>query len=181
MSSILFFSNKLKNLGIIRKFQFQKLGKWFYILFSRKRRLEEITFNYFKNWHFDNAYLVVDIVFKNGIWYKIGGYKSILSNKPIVIDLANIKSDILNIEVYGFFQKKELTINLNKVGKISSESYNIKFSKLSAFNLESIKIKLKLLKPELLIKGPNVQLNYLKLNMPKIEINHNLFQIQDYL
>lgn len=181
MNNIFIFSDKLRIFGKILKFKFQIVGRWIYILFSWKRKLKQISFNYLTNWHFDNAYLVVDIAYKNGIWYKIGNFKSILSNEPIVIDLANIGTDSLEIEVHGFFQKEILFINLNKIGEISSESFRTIFSNLKEFQINSNKITIQLPKPKLTIKKPQLELSNINVNTSEIEINHKPFKTQDYI
>lgn len=123
MKKLFFLSYNIKWLMNGVGFFFLKIGRLFKLLFQRNRKLEVVAFNYFKNWHFNNAYLVVDYQFKNAIWFRVGSVKHSSLDVPIVINLENIKTNDLTFEVFGFLQKQTLRIDLKKHMHLTSTEF----------------------------------------------------------
>lgn len=191
----LFFSHKFRNIGFFLKFQYLKLRKWLAILFKKRKNLDLVSFNYFKNWHSDRSFLIVDIQCRNMIWFKIDNYKSIFYNQPIIVDLITIKADHFDIEIFGFSQKQTLRVDLRKEIKIYSESFKAKLTNLNDFRVSQHKVLIKIEKPLFTAILPKLQLDKITVNEEEIvvniqeisintnnvKLNHNLFKIHDYL
>lgn len=181
MTSYLLFSDKLRRIGLLVKFQFLKVRKLLTILFKRKTKLEKISFEYYRKWHFDNAYLFVDFKFKNAVWFRIGNYKSNDFSKQIILDLENIHTDTIHFEVFGFFQKQLYEINLNKQAKINTQSFKTKINNLNTFKLAKQNIKTQ--KPKIVLQNnrPILKLEKIQFVSNSININHKPFKTQDYI
>lgn len=123
MKKLFFLSYNIKWLMIGVRFLFLRIGRIFKLLFQRNRTLEIVAFNYFKNWHFNNAYLVIDYQFKNAIWFRVGSVKHSNFANPIVIDLENINTNHLTFEIFGFLQKQTLRIDLQKHTHLTSTEF----------------------------------------------------------
>jgi hypothetical protein len=123
MKKLFFLSHNIKWLMNAVGFFLLRISRIFKLLFQRNRKLEIVAFNYFKNWHFNNAYLVIDYQFKNAIWFRVDSMKHSNFNKPIVIDLEKIKTNDLTFEVFGFLQKQTLRIDLQKHTHLTSTEF----------------------------------------------------------
>lgn len=175
------FSDKLRRIGLPVKFQLIKVRKLLTILFKRKKKLEKISFEYYRKWHFDNAYLIVDFKFKNAVWFRIGNYKSNDFSKQIVLDLENIHADTIPFEVFGFFQKQVFKINLNKEAKINTQSFKTKINNLNTFKLAKQNIKTQI--PKIVFQNNKqiLKLHKIQFVSNNIKINHKPFKTQDYI
>ena len=181
MTRYLLFSDKLRQIGLLVKFQLIKVGKLLIIFFKRKKQLKKISFDYYRKWHFDNAYLFVDFKFKNAVWFRIGNYKSNDFSKQIILDLENIHTDTIHFEVFGFFQKQLYEINLNKQAKINTQSFKTKINNLNTFKLAKQNIKTQ--KPKIVLQNnrPILKLEKIQFVSNSININHKPFKTQDYI
>lgn len=132
---------QINSIVITSKFYFRKYSRCVSILFKKNRKLKKLSFDYFENWQFNNAYLVVDFKFENAIWYRVGQFKSIVSNNPIVLDLSNVRSNKVEIIVYGLFQTQVLTVDIKKRGQVDIESLTINLPKLTSLSIDLVKLK----------------------------------------
>lgn len=180
MRNILLFSDKLKQLGAFLKFHFIRSKKWSSILFKRRKKLEKISFDYYRNWYFNNAYLVIDFRFKNMIWFKIGKFKSFDFSKPIILNLENITTDTINFEVFGFFQKQLYEINLNKEAEMNTIAFKTKIDNIG-FDLTQQKTRTQIPKIGLHISNPIFDFKEILIVPKNLQLNYNPFKIQDYL
>ena len=169
-------SNRYKHIGNLLKFYSLKFGKWILLLFKPNKKLKNISFNYLRNWHVDNAYLIIDFKFKNAIWFKIGKFKSTDFNHPLALNLQVIHSDVLEFEVYGFLQKQTILIQLSKELKINTEVFKTKILTINNITL----IPNKTLVKESKVKT-KITMSDLRPRKLSIEINHSNFKIQDYI
>lgn len=160
MKKLLFLSYNIKWLMNGVGFFFLKIGRLFKLLFQRNRKLEVIAFNYFKNWHFNNAYLVVDYQFKNAIWFRVDSVKHSNLDVPIVFDLENIKTNDLTFEVFGFLQKQTLRIDLQKHIHLTS----------TEFRPELITSKFQTIVASSINKIANLNIRNVKILVPKPQI-----------
>lgn len=186
MNSAFLFSNSIRHLGQYLKFQFIKSRRWISILFKRNRKLSKISFDYYKNWHFEEGLLLIDFQFNNAIWYKTESLKSVDVGKPIILNIQNIKSEILEFEVYGFFQKQIFHIQLNKEAHIDSTSFktqlfNNAVSIDSNCTIKTPKLLTQIIKPFIILDAPTVTLRDFSTQNNQITIIHSQFKTQDYI
>lgn len=163
------------------KFQFSKLWKWTVLLFSWKKNLITSHFNYFMNWRFEDCYLVIDFKFKNAIWYKVGNYKSVNFKNPLILNLQNIQGDNIIFEVFGFFRKEVIKIDLQKVAKL--ETYDFKTSLHQINLIQNRKSEVITNIPKLVgnLPLPYVLTKPTTVNIQNIKINIQDFKQQDYI
>jgi hypothetical protein len=181
MAKYLLFSDKLKQIGLFVNSQFLKIGNLLTILFKRRRKLEKISFDYYMNWHFDNAYLVVDFKFKNAVGYKVGEFKSFDFSKPIILNLENIQSVTINFEVFGFFQKQVYVINLNRDTRINTQPFKTKIDNINMVKLVQQKTRIRIPKIGLHIADPTFVFEKIAVKTQNIQINYQTFKTQDYI
>ena len=167
----------LKNI----QYYFLKVSRLFCILFKRRKRIEKITFGYYQNWQFENAYLVVDFKFKNAVWFRIGNFKSYDFSKQIVLDLENIHTDTINFEVFGFFQKQVYEINLNKEAQINTQPFKTKIDNINIVELVQQNTRTRIPKIGLHIADPTFVFEKIAVKPQNIQINYQTFKIQDYI
>lgn len=167
----------LKNI----QYYFLKVSRLFCILFKRRKRIEKITFGYYQNWQFENAYLVVDFKFKNAVWFRIGNFKSYDFSKQIVLDLENIHTDTINFEVFGFFQKQVYEISLNKEAQINTQPFKTKIKNISIVKLAQQKSKLRISEMTLHISNPTFIFEKIAVKPQNIQFDYKPFKIQDYI
>lgn len=167
----------LKNI----QYYFLKVSRLFCILFKRRKRIEKITFGYYQNWQFENAYLVVDFKFKNAVWFRIGNFKSYDFSKQIVLDLENIHTDTINFEVFGFFQKRVYEISLNKEAQINTQSFKTVIHNINTVELAQQMTKIRTPEIVLSISNPTFAFEKISMNPTNIQFEYNPFKIQDYI
>ena len=181
MTKYLLFSDKLRKIGLFIRLQLLKIGRLLTILFKRRKKLEKISFDYYKNWHFDNAYLVVDFKFKNAVWFRIGKFKSFDFSKPIILNLENIQSDTINFEVFGFFQKQVYEIDLNRENQINTQPFKTKIDNINTVELAQQKTRTRIPKIGLHIANPTFVFEKIAVKPQNIQINYQTFKSQDYI
>ncbi len=181
MTKYLLFSDKLRKIGLFIRLQLLKIGRLLTILFKRRKKLEKISFDYYKNWHFDNAYLVVDFKFKNAVWFRIGKFKSFDFSKPIILNLENIQSDTINFEVFGFFQKQVYEIDLNRENQINTQPFKTKIDNINTFELIPQKARTQIPKIGLHIADPTFAFEKITIKPQNIQLDYKPFKIQDYI
>jgi len=177
---ILFF-NTLKQLVIFLIFHFTKSSKWFDILFKKNRKLKNLSFDYYKNWHSDNSYLIVDFKFKNAIYFKVGETKSFDFTIPLILNLQNLKTNNIKVEVYGFLQKQVFIVELNKEIELDTKSFRTKLEKLSLIGIPRQKTKIKITNFLFAFVKPNILIQSVSVNSNNITIKSNKFKIQEYI
>jgi hypothetical protein len=171
----------LKQLIAFLKFHFVRIVKWFAILFKSNRRLKKLSFDYYKNWHSNNSYLVVNFKFRNATYFKVGNTKSFDFTKPLILNLHTLNTDNIKVEVFGFFQKQVLILELNKEFQLNSKPFRTVIKNISPVEITRQKTRTKI--PNLLFaKGkPKVTIQSVSINTTQIAIKHNNFNNQDLL
>lgn len=177
----LILPNKLSKISLFYKFQLVKIKGFIKILFKRKKKIEKITFDYYKNWHFEDAYLVVDFKFKNVIWIRIGKKKVFDFSAPIIFNLENINTETILFEVFGFFQKKVFEINLNKVAKFNRQQFKTRIDNIYTFELLQQKTSFKKKQIGFQISNPEVNQKKISLVSQNIQLNFKSLKIQNYI
>jgi hypothetical protein len=67
------------------KFHLTRIRKWSAILFKKNKKLKKISLNYYKNWHSESSFLLVNLEFTNAIYFKVGKFKSFDFSKPLIL------------------------------------------------------------------------------------------------
>lgn len=169
----------LKQLIAFLKFHFVRIGKWFAILFKRNRQLKKLSFDYYKNWHSNNSYLLVDFKFRNAIYFKVGNNKSFDFTKPLILNLQRLNTEIIKVEVFGFFQKLVLIIELNKEFQFNSKPLRAEIKNISPVEITRQKIRTKKTKLWMTRDKIKVANKSVSINTPQIAIKYNNFNNQD--
>ncbi len=185
----------LKRFVLFIKFHLTRISKWIAILFKKNRKLKKVSFDYYKSWHSDSSYLIVDFKFKNAIYFKVGETKSFNFSIPLILNLQSLQTNNIKVEVYGFLQKKVFVIELNKEIQLNTKSFKTKFENLSPVAIPEQKTKLKipnfwfaLSKPKIKIQSVSVNTNNIKIKIQSVSVNtnnikikSNKFKIQEYI
>ncbi len=143
--------------------------------------MQKLSFDYFKYWHFDNSYLVVDLKFINAIYFKVGNFKSFDFTKRLFLNLKKLDTDKIKVEVIGFFQKQVFIIELNKEFHLNSKPFRTEIKKISPIEIIQQKTIIKI--PNLWFSEikPKVTNQNIDLYSKQIKINHKHFNIQDFI
>lgn len=171
----------LKQLIAFLKFHFIRIGKWFSILFKRNRRLKKLSFDYYKNWHSNNSYLLVDFKFRNAIYFKVGNTKSFNFTKPLILNLQTLNTSNIKIEVYGFFQKQVFIIEPNKEIHLNSKLFRTTIENISQVEITRQKTRTKIQNFSFDKGKPKVNIHRVFINSNQIAIKSNKFNTQEYL
>lgn len=171
----------LKQLVLFIKFHFTRISKWVAILFKKNRKLKKISFDYYKNWHSDNSYVIVDLKFKNAIYFKVGEIKSFDFSIPLIFNLQGIQTNNIKVEVFGFLQKQVFVIELNKEIHLNTKSFRTKFENLNLIEIPRHKAKLKNANFSFAFGKPKVRNHNVSINSNNITIKSNKFKIQEYI
>ena len=175
------FFDLLLRLILKFKFHFFRFGKGFIFLFKRNKKLKKISFDYFKNWHFDNSYLVIDFKFKNAIYFKVGEIRSFDFSKPLILNLQNLNTNNIEFEVYGFLQKQIFLIDLNKEINLNSKTFRTVIDNISPVEIIRNKTRTKISNLNIARGKPKVTIQNVSINTNKIEIMYNNFNEKDLL
>lgn len=181
MTKYLLFSDKPKQIYLFVKSQLLKARRLLTILFKRRKKLEKISFEYYKMWQFGNAYLFVDFKFKNAVWFKIGNYKSYDFSKQIVLDLENIQTETVHFEVFGLFQKLVYEINLNVDARINTQPFKTRIDNINIIKLVKQNTRTRIPKPGLHIANPTFAFEKIAVKPQNIQITNKSLKIQDYI
>jgi len=150
-------------------------------ILKRKRNIEKINFNYFKSWHAEQSYLILNIDFNNVIYYKINGIKYFNIKSHIYLNLKKIKTNKLEFEVFGFFQKQIFTVEIDKEIDFNSNQFQAKINQLHFEFIDEYKV---IIKNNLINhNSPKVKLNITKtqINTVPFKLNFNTYKIENYL
>ena len=163
------------------RFHFEKFLKWLSVLFSQNRQLKKITFGYFRNWQFDNSYLLIDFQFENAIWFEVCGIKSVDFSKPIVLNLENIKTDKIDFTVYGFSEKQTYEITPNNVSRVATKEFKTTIKNISSIQIQEQQTLVSVPKFDFLSPKPQIKSQEISVTKTEIAIFHQPFKIQEHL
>ena len=181
MKKTLSFFDLLKQLILFLKFHFVRIRKCFAILFKKNRRLKKLSFDYYKNWHSDNSYLVVDFKFRNAIYFKVGDTKSFDFGIPLILNLQKINTDNIKVEVFGLLQKQIFIIELNKEFQLNSKPFRTAIENISPFEITRQKTRIKIPNLWFAFGKPKVTIPNISIKSKHIAIKSNEFKIQEFL
>lgn len=174
-------SEKTGQLVFFLKFQLIRIVKWFAILSRRDRKLNKISFDYFKNWHSEKSFLIVELKFENAIYFKVGNLRKFEFSKPLVLNLELVATKTINVEVIGFFQKQVFIIDLKKEIQTNTESFKTTIQNFRTFELPDHKIELSLNQPKVNVFKPKISIQEFIIKSSPITINFTKFKSQDFL
>lgn len=163
------------------KFHFIRIGKLLAILFKKNKRLQKLSFDYYKNWHSDDSYLVVDIKFKNAIYFNVDDTKSFDFAIPLILNLQTLKADNIKVEVFGYFQKQVFTIELKKEFKLNSKPFRTAIENIGPVEITQQKTKIKIPNLRFAEGKPKVAIQSFTVKSKHIAIKSNEFKIQEFL
>lgn len=174
-------SEKLNQVIFFLKFQSIIIAKWLTILLKRNKKLKKIGFDYYKNWHSEKSFLIVELKFENAIYFKVGNLRKYEFSKPLVLNLELVATNTINVEVFGFFQKQVLVIDLKKEIQTNTESFKTTIQNFRTFELGDHKTELGLIKPRLSALKPEIFNRNVNINISSITVNFTKFKSQNFL
>ena len=173
---VFIFSNSLRKMFHFLKTSTVKCYRWLRMLFKKNKKIEIITFEYFKNWHFNNAYLVIVFNLKNVLWFRIQKNQGLILNNSIVINLENLKSNTIDFEIFGFRNKRIITIDISKEIELISNSFKTNIQNIRGVEFGKNEIGFKTPNINVVQTKPSIKIQALKVKNNKIEIKHNQFE-----
>jgi hypothetical protein len=121
----------------------------------------------------------VDFKFRNAIYFKVENTKSFDFTKPLILNLQRLNTEIIKVEVFGFFQKQVLIIELNKEFQINSKLLRAEIKNISPVEITRQKIRTKKTKLWMTRDKIKVANKSVSINTPQIAIKYNNFNNQD--
>ena len=94
------------------EFVSQVFIRFFKILFRSDKKIKMIYSNFSNKQSMGNDFLVLNFRFRNALWYKIN--KKRTEKRQFVFSKMDCP-EIIEIVVYGFFQKKSFKMNINQM------------------------------------------------------------------
>lgn len=170
-----------KKIVSIFKFQSFRALKWIQILFKKDRRLEKVLFDYYRNWQSEKSFLIVELKFRNAIYFKVGDMRKVEFSKPLVLNLELLATKTINVEVFGFFQKQVFIIDLKKEIQTNTESFKTTIQNFRTFELGDYKTELSLIKLRLSALKPEIFNRNVSINSSPITVNFTKFKFQNFL
>ncbi len=171
----------LKKIVSIFKFQSILILKWIQIFLKKDRSLEKVSFDYYRNWHSEKSFLIVELKFENAIYFKVGNLRKFEFSKPFVLNLELVATKTISVEVFGFFQKQVLVIDLKKELQTNTESFKTTIQNFRTFELGDHKTELGLIKPRLSALKPEILNRNVNINISSITVNFTKFKSQNFL
>ncbi len=179
---IFFFSNLIEKVTKSLRFYFSRFFMWLRVLFKWRKELRKNSIDfYYSGWQFDGSVVAIKFEFKNAIWYRVAGKKFTSLKKPVVIPLPENFTGTVNFEVFGFFKRQVIPVEIRHQWKISENAF---YPKMTRSFVEQVDLrKVSPLIPELtVVTGyPQMTLSNVATPLKKIEINHDEFNINEYI
>lgn len=174
MKNVFYFSDYIKPIAKKIKFAAIVIGRFFKILFRRRKGINILQLDYAKNYQFENSYLIIRYRFRNALWYNFKNIKKTTEKEIIVLNLKNLPEMPIELIVHCFFRKKTIPISVVAKNTIESKLFKTKVKKLS--NLRSYT------KPIVLSKlNPAATMPKINLKYPNIQIKHSSFSQNDFI
>lgn len=181
MRNIFIFSDKLRPFANYLRFQLLKLRSGIIVLCKQNKALEKIEFDYYKEWHFDNAYLVVEFQFKNALWFRIGNFRSAKFDKRIVLNIQNVDSETLPFEVFGLNQKQTFQIQLQKELTLETGTFKTRITNHNRLKLQPFQLLSRTPKIGITPYIPIVKRTELRAESKPVQMKYNQFKTEDFI
>ncbi|ANH83104.1 hypothetical protein A8C56_20865 [Niabella ginsenosidivorans] len=179
--TIFYFSDYIKPAGKKIKFVFIIIGRFFRVLFRRRKAITLLQLSYAERYLFDKSYLVIRYRFRNALWYNFKNIKRTTEQEILILNLKNVPVIPVELVVHGFFKKKKFLISVIAEKTVKSKLFKIELRKLNDTG-KVIKAQLSNYS-KLAVTTPNIQLKHsrVKLRYPNIQLNHSLFSQTDFI
>ncbi|SDC80035.1 hypothetical protein [Niabella drilacis] len=178
---MLYFSNYIKPVGKKIRFLFIIIGRFFRIVFRRRKDIELLQLFYAEKYLFDNSYLVIRYRFRNALWYNFKNIKRTTEKEILILNLKNVPAIPVELVVQGFFRKRKILISAIAEKTIGSKSFSIELREL---NITEKGIKAQLSNySKLTVTISDIKLKHsrVKLNHPNVQFNHSSFSQTDFI
>lgn len=166
---------------VFKKLQFILIivGRFFKILFRKRKEIELLYLNYSTEYIFDNSLIIINYRFRNGLWYQFGKHKT-LEKEIKIFNLKNFDTEF-DFVVYGFFQKKVFKLKFDPQLTINTQSFKTSLSNRS-LNLVEKAIS-DLVQPHLYSDMGKVSINTSKIKVTSkpIIINNNNYNQNEFI
>lgn len=161
---------------VFKKLQFILIivGRFFKILFRKRKEIELLYLNYSTEYIFDNSLIIINYRFRNGLWYKFGKHRT-LEKEIKIFNLKNFDYEF-DFIVYGFFQKKVFKLKFDPMLTINTQNFKTNISNLSLDIIEQTIPKL--IQPHLYsdVGKPSIKTSKIKVTSKPIIINNNIYK-----
>lgn len=166
---------------VFKKLQFILIivGRFFKILFRKRKEIELLYLNYSTEYIFDNSLIIINYRFRNGLWYRFGKHKT-LEKEIKIFNLKNFETEF-DLVVYGFFQRKAFKLKFEPQLTINTQSFKTSLSNLSFEKVE--KTIPALIQPHLYsnIRKPSLIASKIKVTNKPIIINNNTYNQNEFI
>lgn len=174
MKNLFYFSNYIISVAKWIQFLLIVCGRFFVILFRRRKGIKLLHLDYAKKYQFDNSYLIVRYRFRNALWYNFKYIKKTTEKEIIVLDLKNVPEMPIVLTVYGFFRTKTYCISVTPESSLLNHSFK---TALTGINEAEINIK-----PIMLgVISPEYSIPKIKINNSEIQIKQTTYNQTDFL
>lgn len=174
MKNVLYFSDYIKPIAKKIKFAAIVIGRFFKILFRRRKGIKLLQLDYAKNYQFNNSYMIIRYRFRNALWYNFKNIKKTTEKEIIVLNLKNLSEKPIQLVVHGIFRKMTILISVVAENTIESKLFKIKIQGLN--DLKSLAKSFELNNPSTVVTIPKINLSY-----PNIQIKHSSFSQNDFI
>lgn len=174
MPNFIFFSDYFRPITDKIKFVAIVIGRFFKIMFRRKRGIKLLQLDYSRKFLFDKSFLVVQYQFKNALWYNFKELKKTTHKQSIVFNLSNINKSCIVLIVHGFLQKKVYQLAVQTENILITNTFQTEFSSFNSQINFSPSLKLLSNKPVVKISKINIK------NDPLI-INYSPYNETDFI
>lgn len=155
------------------------VGRFFKILFRRKRGIELLYLDYSDEHIFDNSYIILKYRFRNALWYRFGNHKT-LEKQIKIFNLKNFDKEF-DFVVYGFFKKRIYKLKFDPKLALINSQFKTTISNLSLkFEKQNIP---KLAHPSIYcdIDRPIIKASKIKINNNRITIKNNTYNQNEFI
>ena len=166
---------------LLEKLRFLKvvIARFFIILFTKRKKIEELYINYETEHIFDNSYIIINYRFRNAIYYRFGNHIT-LEKQIKIFDIKNFDKEF-NLTVYGFFDTMVIQLKFEPQLTLNTDSFKTEFSNLN-LKLQEQTLP-KLIHPAIYCKidKPIINTQKIKMQNKPITILHKTFNQNDFI
>jgi len=161
------------------KFCLAIMGRAFIILFRRKQGIQLLHLDYGDRHLFENSYIIIRYRFRNALWYRFGGHKT-LEKEIKIFNLKNFEKEF-DFVVYGLFRKKTYKLKFQPELSLNTQSFKTHFQKILV-DLEFKSVP-NLVFPVFIceLPTPEVKIPKIKFAGEKITIQNNTYNQTDFI
>ena len=166
---------------VFKKLQFILIivGRFFKILFRKRKGIELLYLNYSTEYIFDNSLIIISYRFRNGLWYQFGKHKT-FEKEIKIFNIKNFDTEF-DLVVFGFFQRKVFKLKFEPQLTINTQSFKTSLSNLSLEIVE--KTIPALIQPHLdsNVRKPSLIASKIKVTNKPIKITNNNYNQNEFI